>query len=184
MTLPDDADLLRATARGDRDAFAALVERHQAGVFRYLRAAADSQEDAEDALQETFVSVWRNAAGFRGTDSARGWLLTIARNALRKSMRRRVGEPASHESYEDLGARCGWGSDEGPLESLERRDLLERALDRLAPDDREILVLRELEGFEGKDVAHMMNISIPAMKSRLHRARLRFVASLRELADA
>lgn len=181
MTVADDAQLLDAAARGDRAAFHVFVDRYQAPLFRYLTALAGSEADAEDALQEAFVAAWKGADGFRGGPSARGWLFTIGRNALHRAHRRRVGEPASFEAMEQLGARAGWGQEDDVLEGLARKDLLARALDRLPAEDREILVLRELEGFSGEEAAQMLGLGLAAMKSRLHRARLKLVAALREV---
>lgn len=181
MTEGDDDGLLRAAARGDREAFGEFVQRHQASVFRLLRATAGTEADAEDALQEAFLAAWRSAGSYRGDGPARGWILTIARNALRRVHRRRVGEPSSWESLETLAREAGWGSEESALETLARTDLLERALARLDPGDREILLLRELEGLEGRKVAEMLELTVAAMKSRLHRARLRLVAAVGEV---
>lgn len=184
MTEADDGTLLDLAGRGDRAAFDHFVERHQRRVWRYLKAAGAGHADAEDAFQETFLAAWRGAGSYRGGASARGWLLTIARNALRRMKRTRVGEPAHLESLEALGVDAGWGSpswsgdpDGGP--DLEDRDLLEWALARLSPADREVLVLRELEGLDGRATAELLGVTEAAMKSRLHRARLRFVAEVR-----
>lgn len=184
MNGPDDERLLTAAALGDRAAFGRFVQRHQAAVFRYLLTAADGEADAEDALQEAFVAAWRGAGTYRGGRSARGWLLAMARNALSRAHRRRVGEPAAFEPLDELGLQAGWGRGEDVLEGLARRDLLGRALAAVPPEDREILVLRELDGLTGEEVAEMLGITLAAMKSRLHRARLRFVAALREVAHA
>ena len=181
MTQPDDGALLEQIAQGDRGAFRVFVGRHQAPAFRYLRAAGGDDADAEDALQETFLSVWKHAGTYRGGASARGWVLTVGRNALRKARRLRAGEPADYESVESLGLRSGWGAEAGALDALVKKDLLEQALGALTAQDREVLVLRELEGFSGEEVAEMLDVSLPAMKSRLHRARLRFVAALEEV---
>lgn len=183
MTQGDDEALLGAASRGDREAFAEFVDRHQSSVFRLLRASAANEADAEDALQEAFLAAWRSAGSYRGGASARGWILTIARNALRRAWRRRVGEPSSWEPLDALAREAGWGSRDSVLDVLARRDLLERAFQRLAPGDREILVLRELEGLEGTEVATMLDVSVAAMKSRLHRARLRLAAAVREVDD-
>ena len=157
--------------------------RHEAAVFRLLRSAAAGEADAEDALQEAFVAAWRGAGTYTGGPNARGWILAVARNALRRSHRRRVGEPVDFESLETLGLQAGWGKEQDALETLARADLLSRAMARLPEEDREILVLRELEGFSGEEVAELLEITLAAMKSRLHRARLRFVAALREVAN-
>jgi RNA polymerase sigma-70 factor, ECF subfamily len=181
MTEADDRRLLEASAAGDRAAFEGFVCRHEAAVFRFLKASASSEADAEDALQEAFVATWRGAGSYRGGASARGWILTIARNALSRAHRLRAGEPATFERIEELGLEAGWGQDD-TLEDVARREVLERALEALSGDDREVLVLRELEGFSGDEVAEMLGITVAAMKSRLHRARLKFVAALREVA--
>jgi RNA polymerase sigma-70 factor (ECF subfamily) len=184
MTHADDQQLLHAATLGDRKAFEAFVERHQDSVFRFLRAVASDHADAEDALQETFLAVWRSAGTYRGGPSARGWVLTIARNALARAHRRRAGQPTSFLPLGELGLQAGWGADgDGILERIARRDLLERALESLGADDREVLVLRELEDLSGGEVADMLGIGVPAMKSRLHRARLRLMAALREVDD-
>lgn len=183
-----DSELLERSAGGDRVAFETFVTRYQAPVFRYLLSTTDS-DSAEDALQETFIAAWRNASSFRGCDSARAWVFTIARHALSRLHRRRAGEPNRFEQFDDLdvlGCAAGWGL--APVEDfstrIEDRDLLERALRSLAPEDREVLVLRELEGLSGEETAALLDVSVSAMKSRLHRARLRLAANLREVLDA
>lgn len=182
MSEADDRRLLLAASLGDRDAFERFVEEHEGAVFRLLKTAAADDADVEDALQEAFVAAWRNAGSYRGGASARGWILTIARNALRRSHRRRVGEPAAFEPLEALGLQAGWGQDDA-LEGMARREVLDRAMQKLGVEDREVLVLRELEGLSGEEVAGMLDITVAAMKSRLHRARLRFLAALREVTD-
>jgi len=155
--------------------------------MRLLAATAVTTADAEDALQDAFISAWRSAAGFAGDGSARGWVLTIARHALHRRYRRRAGEPESFETLDELGAAAGWGSDEPPdamVERLESRERLQQALAALAEDDREVLILRDLEEMSGEETARVLGLSIRAMKSRLHRARLRLAARLRESADA
>ena len=177
-----DRDLLTRSAAGDSGAFESFVKRHQASVFRVLQAIASSNADAEDALQETFLAAWRSARTFRGGESARAWVLTIARNAVHRQRRRRAGEPAEFLSLDDLAFKAGWGASASDprISTLEDRTTLERALNRLAIDDREILILRDLEGFSGDEVADVLGLSLAAMKSRLHRARLRLAGSLRE----
>lgn len=190
-----DAALLARSAAGDDDAFALLVGRHQASVHRFVRGLVPDADDAEDVLQEAFVAAWRGAAGYRGGGTVRSWLLSIARNAARHHARRRAGEPATVESLDALpfdampldtvAIDAGWGREpagESPL--ADARELLDRALARLEPGDRLVLVLRELEGLSGEETAHVLGLTLPAMKSRLHRARLRLVAALREVRHA
>jgi RNA polymerase sigma-70 factor (ECF subfamily) len=182
-----DAGLLRRTAAGERAAFDEFVRRHQAAALRLLTATAVTAADAEDALQEAFIAAWRSAAGFAGTGSARGWMLTIARHALHRRYRRRVGEPEGFEPLDALGVAAGWGAEEPPdvlLERLEDRERLRRALDSLPKPDREVLILRDLEELSGEETARVLGVSLRAMKSRLHRARLRLAALVRGETDA
>ena len=157
------------------------MARHQAAVFRFATAVSRDSSEAEDALQETFLAAWRGAASFRG-EEARPWLLTIARRAVYRLHRRREGEPSDFVSIEDLGQKAGWGSEDPETEmaSLQDRALLRHALSRLPATYREVLVLRELESFSGNEVASMTGLSLAAVKSRLHRARLALTAAVKE----
>lgn len=185
----DDRQLLARTAAGDRDAFTRLVERHQTAIWRYLRLTCADPARAEDALQETFIAALRGAATFRGelSDSARGWLMAIARRQLARLRRQRAGEPRHLEPLESLGAAAGWGDLRTPeviALALERRGILERALAALADSDREVLALCELQELPLADAAKLLGCSLAATKSRLHRARLRLMGELRRLTDA
>lgn len=180
----DDHELLQRTAAGQTDAFDAFVARHADPVYRYLRVHTATEADAEDALQESFLAAWRHADGFRGGPSARAWLLTIARHAAHRIYRRRQGEPAAFEdldSLESLGLRAGWGQPD--RDGADDQDRVRRAFERLAPEDREVLTLRDLDGLSGEETAAVLEVSLAAMKSRLHRARLRLTAVLREMGD-
>lgn len=177
-----DRALMRAAAAGDRTAFGVLVTHHQASVFRLAQVLVRQSADAEDVLQQTFLSAWRAASQFRGDASVLTWLLTITRNAALTKRTQHAREPLDDTPLEALGIRAGWG---GPnpeeLASLaERRDWVMSALARLPADEREILTLREFDGLSGEDTAAVLGLSLPAMKSRLHRARLALAALIRE----
>ena len=180
--LRSDLELLRRAEGGARAAFSALVERHQDAVYRFARSLGFDPAEAEDTLQETFVSAWRHAAQFRGEGSVRGWLLSIARNGIRSRRRRRTEVPvADDESLEALGRAAGWGAEAESLgDVLDRKDAVQRALSALSAQDREILILRDVEGFSGEETSAVLELKLPAVKSRLHRARLRLAAALRE----
>lgn len=178
---PRDAALLARSAAGETAAFECFVARHEAAALRLTRAATSSESDAEDALQEAFLAAWRSAATFRGEGSARAWMLAIARNAAYRLYRRRDGEPSELASLSQLGDEAGWGRP-APAEfvaRLESRLELARCFAELMPEEREILVLRDLEGLSGEETARILGLGLPAMKSRLHRARLRLAALLR-----
>jgi len=177
----DDARLLARAALGDGNAFEILVVRHRAAVYRYARSVAAGASDAEDVLQETFLAAWRGAGGFEGRSSVRTWLLVIARNrALRSREQLAARREDGGASLVELGIRAGFGSDdpERIAVAAERRNALDGALASLDREDREILVLRDIEAIPGEECAEALGLSVPAMKSRLHRARLRLVAAV------
>ena len=176
-----DEELLKRTAAGEREAFDVLVTRHQAAVFRLARAATPGAAAAEDVLQETFLAAWRAAGAFQGRSAVRTWLLTIARNEAWHHRERAGRLRVDDRALPELGEAAGWGaaSPEAEVIRAERRAGLVRALEALAPEDREILVLRDLEELTGEETAAALGLSVAAVKSRIHRARLRLAAELR-----
>ena len=162
------------------------MDRYTASVYRFLVSLQAASDDAEDALQECFVSAWRSAATYGGSGSARGWLFSIARNALRRQHRRKVGEPDEMEPLEQLGARAGWGASSDFSVRFEVEDELEWAMGQLPREEREAVTLRDLEGLTGEEAAEALGLSLAAMKSRLHRGRLHLMGVLRaaEVDDA
>jgi RNA polymerase sigma factor (sigma-70 family) len=175
-----DAQLLARVADGESTALGVIVDRHKDAVFRYARSLVSDASQAEDALQQTFIDALRGAGGFAGGATARGWLLTLARNAVYRGARRRSGEPRQFVPLDQLGCLAGWGDD--PEQATARRldrECLRRALDTLGPDAREVILLRDLEGFSGPEAAEMLGLSLAGMKSRLHRARLELAAAVR-----
>ncbi len=180
-----DLELVRLATGGDRDAFGRLVDRHQASVFRLARLLARTPEQAEDILQQTFLSAWTGVRRFRGESSVRTWLLTITRNAALTQRSRAVREPVDPrpiETIAELGVRAGWGgpTPEDVAIQNEQQHHLSAAFARLADADREIITLRDLEDLPGDETALLLGLSLPAMKSRLHRARLSLAAAVRE----
>lgn len=170
------------------EAFDTLVREHQASVYRLARLLTHDPADAEDILQQTFLRAWRARDQFRGDASARTWLLTITRNAALSMRARRGHDPlaaaaeADPDTIADLGVRAGWGavSPEELAIRAQRRHDLRAAFSRLDDAAREILTLRDFEGLSGEDTAALLGLSLPAMKSRLHRARLALAAQLQK----
>ena len=162
----DDRILLEAARDGDLDAFAVLVRRHHAAVYRVALRMLVSDADAQDAAQETFVRAWRGLGGFRGDSTVSTWLYRIVtRRCLDLIAVRRITE-------ELADAEAATGDD--PAERTEQRERLQavlRAISSLPGDQRAVLVLREFEGLAYEQVADALRISVPAVKGRLHRAR-------------
>jgi RNA polymerase sigma-70 factor, ECF subfamily len=172
---------MRRVVAGDRSAFASVVAIHRDAAWRYVRGRAHDPARAEEALQETFLAVWRGASGYRGDASLRSWILGVARRQLARSERLRAGEPRDHEALTSLGAAAGWGapSPEDAAVSAEDVARVQAAIAQLSPEDAEILVLRDLERLTADEACAVLDLSLAAQKSRLHRARLRLMAALR-----
>ena len=177
-----DAALIERAAGGDAGAFEELVDRRSPSLFRYLRSLARRDADAEDALQETFLAIWRHGKRQRDGEDARAWMFAIARNALFRLQRRRAGEPSDFEPLESLGSQAGWGSEISPEQIAARaqeRELVAAALASLTEADREVLLLRDVEGFSGEEAAGILGLTLANMKTRLHRARLRLTGEMK-----
>lgn len=177
-----DAVLLARTAAGQSAAFEAFVSRHQASVFRFARTQVTRPDAAEDLLQQTFLSAWQAAGAFRGDGSARAWLFTITRHAGTRWRERDTRAAIDDTPVDQLGLEAGWGGPSPERQAMHRQmqACVTAALARLAPEDREILTLRDLEGLSGDEAAALLGVGTAAMKSRLHRARLRLAALVRE----
>ncbi|MFZ5438659.1 MAG: RNA polymerase sigma factor [Myxococcota bacterium] len=184
-----DVEVMTRAAQGETSARRELVVRHRGAVFRLLRRLTRDDARAEDLTQETFVTALARLDAWRGEGTARGWLLAIARSRLLMD-RRSPGarqEPAEDASLERLGLAAGWGAPMDPealTARLEQQSVLERALEALDDEAREVLTLRDLEGLSGEETAQALGLSLAAMKSRLHRARLALVAQVKHGGEA
>ena len=175
----DDAALLDRARSGDPSALDDLLERHQRRVYRFGLKMCRDPEDAKDVLQETLLAVARNLKDFRGAASVSTWLYTIARSFCLKKRRRSKFAPEQEESLEARApgeeARQIPDPTRGADEELAGRQIeaaLEQSIGALDPMYREVLILRDVEGLTAPEVAEVMGLTVEAVKSRLHRARL------------
>lgn len=163
----DDSILVRAAQTGDVDAFEELVRRHQASVYRVALRILGSSADAQDAVQETFIRAWRALPHFRRDSTISTWLYRIVtRRALNRIAARRTTE-----TLDEVGLEAG----ADPADSAERRGRLSAVTDAIAnlpSEQRAALVLREFEGLSYQEVADILGAGLPAIKTRIHRARL------------
>jgi RNA polymerase sigma-70 factor (ECF subfamily) len=181
-----DADLLEAARSGRGEALEALLERHEARLYRFARRLCRHREDAEDVLQESLLAAARGLSSFRGASSIGTWLYTIARSFCIKKRRRSVFAPTevSLDTEASLAARGVADPARRPDEALEASRLeaaLERAIAALDRPYREVLLLRDVEGLSAAEVARVTGLSVPAVKTRLHRARGRLREALAPL---
>lgn len=178
QTPGSDDELLRAARNGDRAALETLVSRYEPRVYRFGLSMCRDAADADDVLQDTFVSMVRALRTFRADSSLSTWLYTIARHACLKKRRRRAAAPRSVESLDALGphVREGLASTSANPEQLaatnEIGSSLRAAIGALDAAQREVLVLRDVEGLTAADTAQVLGLTVAAVKSRLHRARI------------
>jgi len=187
-----DAELVAAARAGDRAALELLLARYQPRIYRFGMKMCRHPEDAEDIVQETLVAMARTVGDFRGASSLSTWLWSIARSFCVKKRRRSKFAPEREESLEanvetSGDARAVADPGRGPDEEVADReieDALAAAIGRLEPMYREVLVLRDVEGLTAPEVAAVLDLTIEAVKSRLHRARLAVRAELAPLLGA
>jgi len=178
-----EAELLEAIRAGSSEALEALLVRHEARLYRFARRLCRHREDAEDVLQESLLAAARGLGGFRGASSIGTWLYAIARSFCIKKRRRSIFAPVevSLETQASLAARGLADPARRPDEALEASRLemaLERAIAALDRPYREVLLLRDVEGLSAAEVAEVTGLSVPAVKTRLHRARGRLREAL------
>jgi RNA polymerase sigma-70 factor (ECF subfamily) len=165
---------------GERGAFERLVEELADRVYNIALRITGDTNDAEDATQEAFLAAWRGWGGFRHQSSPTTWLYRIAVNSALQRVRRR--RPTDYlTDIDDEASVQDWSASVAELaEQGELRDLVLGGLAQLEPEQRAALVIRDIDGLSTAEAAEVLDISVPALKSRLHRAR----AALRQhLAD-
>ena len=175
--ITDDADLLASARAGDRVALERLLARHQNRIFRFGMKMCGEEDDAKDVLQETLLAAARSIRDFRGASSVSTWLYTIARSFCIKQHRTSKFAPEHVSSLDDPGQEAHSVADtaQGPEDlavSAQVRNALQQAISSLEPMYREVLVLRDVEGLSAPEVAQVLGLSVEAVKSRLHRARV------------
>ena len=180
MTDPD-IDIVERFKRGDREAFNEFLGKYQDRIYSFLNRLCGCPEGAADVTQETFLNAFRYLNNFRGEASFKNWLYKIATNACYKSKRKGKDEPAFELSLEQflphhdepgLEIPDTVMAPEGQALSNELSDLIEQAILKLPKKYRLVIVLRDIEGLSGEETAEVLDISLSAVKSRLHRARL------------
>lgn len=176
--MDQDTICINRTLNGDFSAFEELVDKYQGRIYRHLRKIVRDDHQAEDLLQETFFSAYKGLGSFSGASSFSTWLFRIATNAALMFLRKNAHD---HVEYDDETASQAHemmtSSPEfikTPLEmllSMEGKKILEETIGDLPIIYRTVIVLRDIEGFSLEETADVLGITIPAVKSRLHRAR-------------
>ncbi len=196
---PTDRELVARARGGDTGAFATLVERHQRQLYRLALRMMGNDADAEEVLQETFLNAYEKLGEFRGDAAFNSWIYRIAANLALMRLRRRRRAPdgvaAQPEGAGELPAGPRFGSDGAYVEpprsdwslraddALANRELgsaLEEAVANLPDDYRVVFLLKDVDGLSNEEIGASLGLSVPAVKSRLHRARLQLREKLGE----
>jgi len=177
-----DLILLERAREGDLDAFNDLVDCYQDHLWSLVVRMVPDRDQAADAVQEAFFSAYRNMASFRG-GSVRSWLSRICVNAAMDAQRARKRRPVSpYPELEDDSWQPPAGDEADPERlalTAERSRALDQALALITTDQRNAIVLFDIEGYDYAEIADMTGVSLGTVKSRIHRGRL----ALRELLE-
>src|ERR1051325_842762 len=176
----DESVLVSRAREGDTRAFGDLVRRYEGKIFRLAQHVTQNREDAEDVLQETFMKAYEHLDQFQGNSKFYTWIVRIAVNqALMKLRRKKTDKSVSLDETIDTGEDtlvreiAAW--DEDPEQRFSRDELggiLDTAVQSLEPPYRSVFVLRDIEDLSTEETAEALGLSVPAVKSRLLRARL------------
>ena len=182
-----DVELVRRAQQGDGSAFAELVSRHQRQLYRLALRMTGSEADAQEVLQEAFLNAYQKLPNFRGEAQFSSWLYRIAANSALMRLRRKRRAPDSltdqplelqgprfsAEGYLDPPPRSDWSqrADEKMMDR-ELGTAIDQAVARLPEDYRTVFLLKDVDGLSNEEIADALELTVPAVKSRLHRARL------------
>ena len=184
----DESSLIRKAREGDERAFARIVRKYETVVYSFAYKVCRDKEKAEEAWQDTFVNVFRKLKQFDGKSKFSTWLYSIVvNNCLMKHRRTKLDlatvpidapegfheNPMMDEHGHKIQTIASWK--DTPVDSLlnkELRSLLDRAIRKLPVDYRMVFVLRDVEGQSAEEVSKILKLSVPAVKSRLRRARV------------
>ncbi len=166
---PSDADVVRTVLDGDADAFAHLVRRYKDVLYRYAERMTGRPDEAADVVQQAFIKGYRNLDRCRDPERVGGWLFRIAVNLCKDQLKSRTRREVRLEAGEPL--RSERELPEASAERAEIREEIYRALEELSAEQREAFVLKHIEGWSYEEISEQLDVSVSALKMRVHRAR-------------
>jgi RNA polymerase sigma-70 factor (ECF subfamily) len=172
-----DEQLVRKSQEDDERAFGELVSRYESKVYSLALKMLRNPEDAEDVLQDTFLRAYRGIKSFKGNSTFSTWIYRITANSALMRLRKRQLPTVSIDDADEREAPINiadWAP--GPVEQMlnqETQAAMTEAIEALPPEFRQVFVLRDIEELSNAEVAEILDLSVAAVKSRLHRARLK-----------
>jgi len=176
-TAETDEQLVRKSQQGDERAFGELVDRYESKVYSLALKMLRNAEDAEDVLQDTFLRAYRGIKAFQGHSTFSTWIYRITANSALMRLRKKQLPTVSIDDAEEREVPINiadWAP--SPVEQLlsqETQQAMNDAIESLPPEFRQVFVLRDIEELSNSEVADILDLSVAAVKSRLHRARLK-----------
>ena len=185
MKTEDESALIKAAARGDEAAFGEIVTTYERLVFSTLKSKVMSAEDAMDLSQEVFIKIWRALPNWRGDCKLSTWIYKVCVNTSLDFLRRSPDVETISTSPDDEDDRPFEVADDSIAASPERQAeqnettaAVRRAIASLPDDQRQVIMLRDIEGFSYDEISEMLSLGIGTVKSRINRARMRLKALL------
>lgn len=189
FTGQDDRALVALAQAGESSAFAELVRRHQNQIYRLALRMMRNDHDAEEVLQEALLHAYQKIGEFRGEAAFNSWIYRIAANSALMRLRRKrrapesvsIGEPGAEASGPLFSSEGGYVDPPRSDWSLRADDALhnqqlggaiKEAVENLTEDYRVVFMLKDVDGLSNEEIAGVLGLTVPAVKSRLHRARL------------
>ena len=178
----DDSNLVHRAKAGDKSALSAIIRKYEKKIYNYALRFVHNREDAEDILQETFLSVVKAIDSFKGQSRLSTWIYKIATNAALMKLRSPGFVKREFESFDEDNIDLSRNYIEinrrlleSPFEMVKNKEIIEKIMQHLKDlptKYRSVFLLRDVEGFSTDEVSKMLNMTVPAVKSNLRRARI------------
>lgn len=168
--------LIEKAQTGDRQALSELIKKYEQTVFNFSFKICRNKDKAENTMQETFLSMVKSLNQFTGNSKLSTWLYTVVSNhcmMLARSQKKYDYTPIEDDdNLIDEKDVADWSVSPGRVaENNELKEMLDKAISKLEPEYRIVFLLRDVEGLSTEETGEIVNLSVPAVKSRLHRAR-------------
>jgi len=174
-----EQQLVERAKNGDTKAFEELMKRTQTNIYNLGLRLLGNKEDAADLMQETYIKAYENLNRFEGRSSFSTWLYRIATNNALMKLRKEKKKKVSIDELKKIGDKSyrieisDWSENPSSyFKSAELKEVLQKAIDSLPPKYKSVFILHDIEGLSLAEVAQILSLSVPAVKTRVHRSRM------------
>ncbi len=185
-----DNELIEKFQGGDQDSYVELISRYTEKVFNLALRLTRNQEDAEEVIQDVFLTVYRKIDAFEGKAAFSSWLYRITVNTAFMALRKRKQHPTISMEEINPAIKESWTGPSSAQRDVnyistrhQMREVVEGAIAKLPEEYRAIFLLRDVDGLSNQEVGEILHLSVPAVKSRLHRSRLMLRRKLQRFYD-